>query len=598
MAATQVNGLKRQHPDDDLEGTQKRPRSQNGSPAPHINGQSAGAKPDINKIIADARLKAAALAAKKQGNRPTGQGDDGISTPTNSTPGAAASANVKDRIAELRARVAAAKNNSSPALPRATTTAPPGPAFSTQQFDDGMSKGRGGLDVGLHPALMGGDSGHDSRSAKGRQAIQPKFATTMANRRIESPLPTKQVKPKKQLDISGPSLEELKDNPYFDPTISTKAAATKGRIPRAIVFNQKGKYIQQAAALRRQAALEAMKKRIAMSSRKAGMVDEIESEKVFLVSEPPEIEWWDEGIVDGSSYSEIDSPDGIKIDTANTVITAYVQHPVAIEPPQEKNRPAPKSLPLTKKEQKKKRRQDRMAEHKEEQMKVRLGLKPAEPPKVKKGNMMRVLGEEAVKDPTAVEMRVNREIAERQQKHMNINEERKLTKEQKHEKLAAQQEADAAKGIYCAVYRIESLANGRHRFKISKNAEQNALKGITILHPKYCLVIVEGGQHSMKSYKKLMLQRIDWTHNDGSNPNSEGTQETPAWLQAEDENGSTKDLSTNACTLVFEGQQKVRAFRKWQSKVCETDKDAKDALSRAKMDAFWTLARGKGPVQS
>ena len=46
---------------------------------------------------------------------------------------------------------------------------------------------------------------------------------------------------------------------------------------------------------------------------------------------------------------------------------------------------------------------------------------------------MRVLGEEAVKDPTAVEARVNRDIAERHAKHVEANEERKLTKEQKHE---------------------------------------------------------------------------------------------------------------------------------------------------------------------
>ena len=53
---------------------------------------------------------------------------------------------------------------------------------------------------------------------------------------------------------------------------------------------------------------------------------------------------------------------------------------------------------------------------------------------------------------------------------MDENEERKLTKEERHEKLATQQAGDAEKGIYCSVYRIESLANGRHRFKISKNA--------------------------------------------------------------------------------------------------------------------------------
>ena len=569
MATTHTNGIKRPYPDEEPDGAQKRPRSLNGSPAPQTNGATQAGKPDIAKIMADARARAAAMAAQK---------------------------NPQDRIAELKAKIAAAKQNSSAQIPRVAS--PAQPAYQPPQFDDGISRGRGGLDVGLHPALMG-ESGQDARSNKSRQAIQPKFATTMANRRTESPLSSEQAKPKKQLDLSGPSMEEIKENPYFDPSLGPQTATSRGRISRQLVFNQKGKYIQQAAALRKQAALEAMKQRIAEQSRKAGMIDDIETEKVFLVSEPPEIEWWDEGIIAGSDYSLVDTLNGLKIDTPDSVITAYVQHPVALEPPQEKKMPAPKPMYLTPKEQKKLRKQRRMAELKEQQMKVRLGLEPAAPPKVKKSNLMRVLGEEAVKDPTAVEARVNREIAERYQKHVDENEERKLSKEQRHDKLAGQQAADAAKGIYCSVYRVESLANGRHRFKISKNAEQSALTGICILHPKFCLVIVEGGSHSVNFYKKLMLNRIDWTENSGPNSVREGNQEAlAAWLQAEDEKGEIKDLSLNSCTLVWEGEQKNRAFRKWGSKVCETDKDAKDALSRAKMDNFWTLAKSTTPGQS
>ena len=63
------------------------------------------------------------------------------------------------------------------------------------------------------------------------------------------------------------------------------------------------------------------------------------------------------------------------------------------------------------------------------------------------------------------------------------------------------------------------------------------------------------------------------------------------WLRAEDERGDLKDLATNTCTLVWEGEQKARAFRKWGSRVCETDAAAKEALGRAKMESFWTLAK-------
>ncbi|MCJ1229964.1 hypothetical protein MMC12_006635 [Toensbergia leucococca] len=589
MADVSSNSLKRPYPENDLQNAQKKSRSNNASPAPHTNGSTTAGKPDINKIMAEARAKAAAVAARLQGSNP---GPNGLSPAVQgslSGPPRTDTSNVMSRIEQMKARVAAATGKASAVSQQRTT---PSADYQTPVFEDGVSRARGGLDVGLHPALMG-DSGQDSRSSKNRQAIQPKFATTMANRRTESPGPlSKPGKGKKQLDLSGPSAEETRNNPYFDASLGAKTATLKARKSRQLVFNQKGKYIQQATALRRQAALEQMKKRIAESSRKAGIDEDLDTEKAFLVQIPPEIEWWDEGLVNGSSYDAIDISGGLKIDTADSIVTLYIQHPVALEPPQEKNMPAPKPMFLTAKEQAKLRRQRRMADLKEQQAKIRLGLEPAPPPKVKKSNLMRVLGEEAVKDPTAVEARVNREIAERAQKHVEMNEERKLTKDQQHEKLAEKQEKDASKGIYSSVYRIDSLANGRHRFKISKNAEQNALTGICILHPRFNLVIVEGGEHSINFYKKLMLNRIDWTENSAPNSVREGNKEAMAnWLQAENETGELKDLGMNKCVLVWEGEEKTRAFRKWGSRVCETDGAAKEALGRSKMENFWTLAK-------
>lgn len=582
------NGLKRPHPEAELPNNHKKPRSNNGSPHPQENGSTPNGKPDINKIMAEARAKAAAVAARLQGSK-TGQ--EVSSHPP--TPGPAAGSNTLSRIEQIRARVAAATGRVNAAAQERVP--PPSSSYINPVFEDGLSRARGGLDVGLHPALMG-DAGQDTRSSKTRQAIHPKFATTMANRRAESPIDpnSKAGKGKKQLDLSGPSAEETRNNPYFDASLGPKTATLKSRHSKQLIFNQKGKYIQQATALRRQAALEQMKKRIAESSRKAGIDEDLDTEKAFLVQAPPEIEWWDEGLVNGPSYSSIDDPTNLKIETPDSVITVYIQHPVALEPPQEKNMPPPKPMFLTAKEQAKTRRQRRMADLKEQQAKIRLGLEPAPPPKVKKSNLMRVLGEEAVKDPTAVEARVNREIAERAQKHLEMNEDRKLTKEQFHEKLAEKQAQDAAKGIHIAVYKIDSLANGRHRFKISKNAEQHALTGVCIQHPRFCLVVVEGGAHSMASYRKLMLQRIDWTENNSA-PNAavrDGNKEALVeWLRAETDHGNLKDLSLNKCELVWEGEEKARVFRKWGSRVCETDAAAKEALSRAKMESFWTLAK-------
>ncbi|OAX83040.1 hypothetical protein ACJ72_02602 [Emergomyces africanus] len=555
------NVLKRPHPEDDENKLQKRSRSNNGSPMPTSSSNKGGiSKEEIERMVAEARAKAEAARAKIQAARGgTHTPTLGSGSQTPSTGGAASPA--LSRLEQIKARVAAATGKVN------TTTQPRSPApptFMPAVVDDGLSRARGGLDVGLHPALLG-DSTQDLRSSKGKQAMQPKFATTMANRRTESPVPSfKPDKSKAPLDLTVPSVEETKSNPYFDPNLGMKTALARPRQSRQLVFNQKGKYIQQAAALRRLAQLEAMKKKIAERARQAGVDEDLDVDKAFLVPPPLLLN--------------------------DSVITIYIQHPVLLDPPQDKHIPAPKPMFLTPKEQAKIRRQRRMADLKEQQAKIRLGLEPAPPPKVKKSNLMRVLGEEAVKDPTAVEARVNREIAERFEKHVSANESRKLTKEQRLEKLAIQQEQDALKGIHMSVYKIDNLANGRHRFKISKNAEQHNLSGMCIMHPKLNLVIVEGGHHSIAAYKKLMLNRIDWTEN--THPNND-REALASWLAAEDEKtGELKDLSQNTCTLVWEGEEKTRAFRKWLgARVCETDAAAKDALSRAKLENFWTLAK-------
>lgn len=445
----------------------------------------------------------------------------------------------------------------------------------------GSSKAKGGLNVGLHPALedlsQWKPNTKPSGSGSGSGSSKPSKPLSAA--------PSKQQKP---LDLSGPSAEEIKSNPYYDASLGAPTA--KPRVSRQLVFNQKGKYIQQGTALRRQAMLEDLKKKIAAQTRKAGIDEDIDVEKKFVVEAPPEIEWWDEGLVDGSNYDNIDNLGALKIDSEDSIITSYIQHPVAIEPPQDQRLPEPKPMRLTSKEQAKLRRQRRMADLKEEQAKIRLGLVPAPPPKIKKGNLMRVLGEEAVKDPTAVEARVNREIADRHAKHMETNEERKLTKEQRHEKLARNQEKDVAKGIRILVFRVNSLANGQHRFKIHKNAEQHDLKGIVIMHPKQNLIVVEGGEHSIQQYKKLMLNRIDWTENAPSRDRSAANDNTRDWLKAEDEKGDLKDLALNKCELLFEGEVKSQAFHAFKSRVVESDAAARQVLSRVKLENLWSKA--------
>jgi U4/U6 small nuclear ribonucleoprotein PRP3 len=89
---------------------------------------------------------------------------------------------------------------------------------------------------------------------------------------------------------------------------------------------------------------------------------------------------------------------------------------------------------LTKAEQKKLRTQRRNQREKERQEMVKQGLLEPPPPKVKITNLMRVLGEQAVMDPTQIEAEVRRQMKERQEAHEDRNLATKLTTEERREK--------------------------------------------------------------------------------------------------------------------------------------------------------------------
>lgn len=71
---------------------------------------------------------------------------------------------------------------------------------------------------------------------------------------------------------------------------------------------------------------------------------------------------------------------------------------------------------------------------------------------------MKVLTSDAVQDPTKVEARVRREVAMRKQGHDKMNEARKLTDEQRKEKLDVKKVEEEKKGIYGAVYRCVDVS--------------------------------------------------------------------------------------------------------------------------------------------
>jgi U4/U6 small nuclear ribonucleoprotein PRP3 len=241
----------------------------------------------IQKIMAEARAKAAEVAARLANrSKSTPVSGPSLSLPI-PTPSSSSHQSAAERLAALRSRVANAVSRSTASVPARPTPLTTGPGFRREEPEnDDTAKARGGLDVGLHPALLG-DSTDSGSTRRGKNAMQPKFATTMANRRSDSGASGRWGKPKKQLDLSAPSADLIDPtkNPYYDPNIAAKGVQPR-RIAKPLVFNAKGKYIEQANALRRQEALEEMKKRIAAAARKVGIDEDMHADKAFAVCSP------------------------------------------------------------------------------------------------------------------------------------------------------------------------------------------------------------------------------------------------------------------------------------------------------------------------
>ena len=521
---------------------------------------------------------------------PGDQGDPNKRPKPSGDPVAAAKAAAVAKAAEIRARLAANKglSNGIPSGPPPVPAARAAPAV-----------------LAPAPAASGGMSRLEAMKARtaallAASKIEARGATPTHGAPSAGPAPIAgSDAPTPETDVGSssatpaPEGAEAKPNPYL---VQHDGPGGRKRPQRELLFNSFGKYVEQGSRIRAQNRLEQIKKEIARKSRLAGLDEN--SERGFMVQKPPPVEWWDEGLVDEKTYDCIDDASKVKIDGDDSIITIYVQHPPMLKAPQDKRLIEVKPMYRTRKEEAKLRRMNRAENLKEQRDLIRLGLQPPPPPKIKRGNMMRVMGEQAIADPTAVEMLVEAQIKERHDNHMKANEDRKLTKEQRLAKLEANQQKDAQKGLYMCVFKVDNLSFGKHRYQIDLNAKQHALTGIILYNPKMNLVIVEGGVHSINKYKKLMLYRIKWTENAAPAANQiEKQASDPEWMRSYDPDGKLKDLSNNKCSLVFEGEVKERAFRKWGSKICESDGEARQLLLRSKLDSLWAFAKTSEEVK-
>jgi len=367
---------------------------------------------------------------------------------------------------------------------------------------------------------------------------------------------------------------EAADNVTHDERLPQR---NKDRSRRTFNFKDEGHYQEMAHNQRAREKLQKLEAEIAISSKKTG----ISSAAKLAMMAPskkntedlvvPSVEWWDALILKDKSYDEI-GEDGTPPNLKN--VTHLVQHPIQIEPPAEPSQPAALPIMLTKKERKKLRTQRRKAEEKEKSEKIRLGLLEAPAPKVKKANFMRVLGMEAVADPTKVEAIVNAQTAIRQRDHNGANNARALTAEQKKEKLANKLKEDTSLLVEVAVFRINSLKDEKQKYKINVNAKQYNLTGCAVMTDSSLnVVVVEGGAKGVKKYKRLMMHRIKWSDEDADE-------------DSDDEDGNPP----NKCVLVWEGQIQKRSFEAFEMKVCRKENFARGYFNTFGVPQYWDMS--------
>jgi len=353
---------------------------------------------------------------------------------------------------------------------------------------------------------------------------------------------------------------------FFDGRVAIKGAS---RQPRASFnFVEPGQYQREGQRVRMKAQLERLQAEISTISRKTGITSAIQLAKLVPKSDTkssePDVEWWDALIMTNGHSSQYTIEE-----VRQDAITNLVEHPIQLKPLESA---ANEHIPvfLTKKEQKKIRRQNRREAWKEKQDQIRLGILQPDQAKVKISNMMRVLESDAIQDPTKVEAHVRAQMAKRLANHEKANLDRKLTPEQRKQKSMRKLKEDTTAGVNVVVFRVRNLNNPAKKFKVETNAKQLFMTGCTVLYEDVNVVVVEGGPKQAKKYKQLMLKRIKWE------------EETLKDREGLDIN--------NQCVLVWEGETKERQFGDMKFKQCPSENFAREFFKTAGVEHYWDLA--------
>ena len=311
----------------------------------------------------------------------------------------------------------------------------------------------------------------------------------------------------------------------------------------------------------------------------------------------------------------------------------YIQHPVPILTPAQlaarealKNKPP--TLHLTKAEQKRHRKLRRAERLREQQDLQAAGLIPPPEPRLTLSNYMKVLGDQAVIDPSKMEAVVMSQIQGRKLKHDQMNAERKLTKEQKSAKHAKKLQEDTTQSVHVALFYVKDMSHPYHRTKVDLNAQQNGITGGVLecisgngeggggSSSSLALVIAEGGEKAVKRYVRLMTVRMKWKgeefyeyddddndyemdhvgqendeddddddDDDGGNERGTGGDTTAKNTKKE----RKKFNPNNECELIWSGMAVKRAFHTFMFQSAESTIVARKILEAKGVAHYWDL---------
>lgn len=288
-----------------------------------------------------------------------------------------------------------------------------------------------------------------------------------------------------------------------------------------------------------------------------------------------------------------------------------VQHPVPILTPAQRaalEQAASKkpTLHLTKAERKRHRKLRRAERLREQQDLQAAGLLPPPEPRLTLSNYMKVLGDQAVLDPSKMEARVVEQIQARKRKHEKMNEERKLTKEEKAAKHARKLQEDTSQAVKVALFWVRDMSHPYHRAKVDLNAQQNSITGgvLECEVPELALVVAEGGEKAIKRYTRLMTVRMRWKGEDFY-----VSDEEEDYMENVGENGMDAAASgggddqtqpqqqkpkkfnpNNECELIWTGMAMKRAFHSFMFQSAANSTVARKILEAKKVAHYWDLA--------